>query len=65
MFELLSITLKESIILFDIKYYGQVDGEGGGDYGFPPLSNISKYFYVSPRNYLTEKLSQENQTVIL
>ena len=45
MFELLSITLKESIILFDIKYYGQVDGEGGGGtMGFllcPTLANIS------------------------
>ena len=46
---MLSIKFKESIILFDNKYYGQVDG---GGYGFIPQSNLSNYFSVSLQNEL-------------
>ena len=40
MFEMLSLTLKESIILFDNKYYRQIDGVAMGSPLGPTLANI-------------------------
>ena len=40
MFEILSLTLKESIILFDKKYYCQTDGFTMGSPLGPTLANI-------------------------
>ena len=40
MFEMLSLTLKESIILFDNKYYSQIDGVAMGSPLGPTLANI-------------------------
>ena len=40
MFEMLSLTLKESIILFNNKYYNQIDGVGMGSPLGPKLANI-------------------------
>ena len=39
-FEMLSLTLKESIILFDNKYYSQIDGVAMGSPLGPTLANI-------------------------
>ena len=40
MFEMLSLTLKESVILFDNKYYSQTDGFTMGSPLGPTLANI-------------------------
>ena len=40
MFEMLSLTLKESIILFDNKYYSQIDGVAMGSPLGPTMANI-------------------------
>ena len=40
MFEMLSLTLKESIILFDNKYYSQIDGVAMGSPLGLTLANI-------------------------
>ena len=40
MFEMLSLTLKESIISFDNKYYSQIDGVAMGSPFGPTLANI-------------------------
>ena len=40
MFEMLSLTSKESIILFDNKYYSQIDGVAMGSPLGPTLANI-------------------------
>ena len=40
MFEMLSITLKESIILFDNKYYSQIDRVAVGSPLGPTLANF-------------------------
>ena len=57
MFELLSLTLKESIILFDNKYYSQIDGVAMGSPLGPTLANIflcyheSNWFKDCPKNF--------------
>ena len=40
MFEMLSLTLKKSIILFDNKYYSQIDGVAMGSPLGPTLANV-------------------------
>ena len=47
MFEMLSLTLKESIILFDNKYYSQIDGVAMGSPLGRTLANIFLYYYKS------------------
>ena len=61
MFEMLSITLKPATILFDNKHYRKVDGVAMSS----PLLQPWKFFSVSPRNYLAEKMPQEIQTHML
>ena len=57
MFEMLSLTLKESIILFDNKYYSQIDGVAMGSPLGPTLANIFLCYHESnwlkdcPRNF--------------
>ena len=40
LFEMLSLTLKESVILFDNKYYSQIDGVAMGCPLGPTLANV-------------------------
>ena len=47
MFEMLSLTLKESIILFDNKYYNQIDGVAMGSPLGPTLANIFLCYHES------------------
>ena len=47
MFEMLSLTLKESIILFDNKYYSQIDGVAMGSPSGPTLANIFLCYHES------------------
>ena len=47
-FEILSLTLKESIILFDNKYYCQIDGIAMG----PPLGLTSANFFLFITNVI-------------
>ena len=47
MFEMLSLTLKESIILFDNKYYSQIDGVAMGSPLGPTLANIFLCYHES------------------
>ena len=47
MFEMLSLTLKESIILFDNKYYTEIDGIAMGSPLGPTLANIFLYYHES------------------
>ena len=47
MFEMLSLTLKESIILFDNKYYSQIDGVARGSPLRPTLANIFLCYHKS------------------
>ena len=47
MFEMLSSTLKESIILFDNKYYSQIDGVAMGSSLSPTLANIFLCYHES------------------
>ena len=47
MFEMLSLTLKESIILFDKKYYSQIDGVAMGSPLGPTLTNIFLCYHKS------------------
>ena len=47
-FEILSLTLKESIILFDNKYYCQIDGIVMG----PPLGLTSANFFLFITNVI-------------
>ena len=47
MFEMLSLTLKESVILFDHKYYSQIDGVAMGSPLGPTLANIFLYYHES------------------
>ena len=47
MFEMLSLTLKESIILFDNKYYSQIDGVAMGSPLGPTLAIISQCYHES------------------
>ena len=54
MFEMLSLTLKESIILFDNKYYGQIDGVAMGFPLGPTLANIFLCYHES--NWLKDCL---------
>ena len=57
MFEMLSLTLKESIILFDNKYYSQIDGVAMGSPLGPTLANIFLCYHESnwlkdcPKNF--------------
>ena len=57
MFEMLSLTLKESIILFDNKYYSQTDGFTMGSPLGPTLANIflcyheSNWLKVCPKDF--------------
>ena len=46
-FEMLSLTLKESIILLDNKYYSQIDGFAMGSPLGPTLANIFLCYYES------------------
>ena len=52
MFEMLSLTLKESIILFDNKYYSQIDGVAMGSPLGPTLANIFLCYHES--NWLSD-----------
>ena len=54
MFEMLSLTLKESIILFDNKYYSQIDGVAMGSPLGPTLANIFLCYHES--NWLKDCL---------
>ena len=47
MFEMLSLTLKESIILFDNKYYSQIDGVAMGSPLGPTLANVFLCYHES------------------
>ena len=47
MFEMLSLTLKESIILFDNKYYSQIDGVAMGSPLGPTFANIFLCYHES------------------
>ena len=47
MFEMLSVTLRESIILFDNKYYSQIDGIAMGSPSGPTLANIFLCYHES------------------
>ena len=47
MFEMLSLTLKESIILFDNKYYSQIDGVAMRSLLGPTLANIFLCYHES------------------
>ena len=47
MFEMLLLTLKESIILFDNKYYSQIDGVAKGSPLGPTLANIFLCYHES------------------
>ena len=47
MFEMLSLTLKESAILFDNKYYSQIDGVAMGSPLGPTLANIFLCYHES------------------
>ena len=47
MFEMLSLTLKESIILFDNKYYSQIDGVARSSPVGPTLANIVHCYHES------------------
>ena len=47
MFEKFSLTLKESIILFDNKYYEQIDGAAMGSLLGPTLANIFPCYHQS------------------
>ena len=47
MFEMLSLTLKKSIILFDNEYYSQIDGVAMGFLLEPTLANIFLCYYES------------------
>ena len=49
MFEMLSLTLKESIILFDNKYYSQIDGVAMCSPLGPTLANIFLCYHESNR----------------
>ena len=57
MFEMVLLTLKESIILFDNKYYSQIDGVAMGSPLGPTLANIFLCYHESnwlkncPRNF--------------
>ena len=46
-FEMLSLTLKESIILFDNKYYSQIDRVAMGSPSGPTLANIFLCYHES------------------
>ena len=46
-FEMLSLTLKESIILFDNKYYSPIDGDAMGSPLGPTLANIFLCYHES------------------
>ena len=48
-FEILSLNLKESIILFDNKYYSQIEGVAMGSPLGPTLDNIFLYYIESNR----------------
>ena len=56
-FEMLSLTLKESIIWFDNKYYSQIDGVAMGSPSGPTLANIFLCYHESnwlkdcPKNF--------------
>ena len=52
MFEMLSLTLKKSIILFDNKYYSQIDGVAMGSPLGPTLANI--FLCYHERNWLKD-----------
>ena len=58
--EMLLLTTKENVILFDQKYYSQIDGVAMGSLLGPTLANI-----LSSRNYVAEKLSEIFQTSVL
>ena len=47
MFEMLSLTLKESIILFSNKYYSQIDGVTMGSPLGPTLANMFLCYHES------------------
>ena len=47
MLEMLSLTLKESIILIDNKYYSQIDGVAVGSPLGPTLANIFLCYHES------------------
>ena len=47
MFEMLSLTLKESIFLFDNKYYSQIDGVSMGSPLGPTLANVFLCYHES------------------
>ena len=47
MFEMLSLTLKESVILFDNKYYSKIDGVAMGSPLGPTLANIFLCYHES------------------
>ena len=47
MFEMFSLTLKKSIILFDNKYYSQIDGVAMGSPLGPTLANIFLCYHES------------------
>ena len=57
MFEIISLTLKESVILFDNKYYSQIDGVAMGSPLGPTLTNIFLCYHESnwlkdcPKNF--------------
>ena len=57
MFEMLSLTLKESVILFDNKYYSKIDGVAMGSPLGPTLANIFLCYHESnwlkdcPKNF--------------
>ena len=47
MFKMLSLTLKESVILFDNKYHSQIDGVAMGSPLGPTLANIFLCYHES------------------
>ena len=58
MFEMLSLTLKESIILFYNKYYSQIDGVARGSPLGPTLANIFHCYHES--NWLKDSQKISN-----
>ena len=52
MFEMLSLTLKESVILFDNKYYSQIDAVAMGSPLGPTLANT--FLCYHERNWLKD-----------
>ena len=56
-FEMLPLTLKESIILFDNKYYSQIDGVAIGSTLRPTLASIFLCYSESNWLKITRKIS--------